>query len=271
VDPRPGWTFRPDAVLRAGGAIFALIAAGLVAFLVTTHVAAIDPNTIAPVGTPIATSPTPTPPPLTDVGRADLGSVVTVEVDVDLSTEESLGTGWIFDSEGDIVTNAHVVEGHSAIRVTDREDHTELAVVLGTEYDENADIALLRPMSHLSGTPLPVDDTAIARVPLSAIVLASSTATGKTDMTPETVVGLDAEVPLAGNGGQQSQAAPAVYDGMMHLQGARIYEGNSGGPLLDAAGQVIGVLTLASPTSADAYAIPISRVLSELTAWSHSG
>jgi S1-C subfamily serine protease len=259
-------------VLRAAGAIFALIAAGLVASLVAGHVAAIDPNSIAPVGTPIATSPTPTPPPLTDVGRADLASVVTVEVDVDLSSEESLGTGWIFDSEGDIVTNAHVVEGHTAIRVTDREDHTEPAVVLGTEYDENADIALLRPMSPLSGTPLPVDDTAIGRVPLSAIVLASSTATGKADMTPETVVGLDAEVPLAGNGGaQQSQAAPAVYDGMIHLEGARIYEGNSGGPLLDAAGQVIGVLTLASPTSADAYAIPISRVLSELTAWSHSG
>ena len=58
---------------------------------------------------------------------------------------------------------------------------------------------------------------------------------------------------------------------MLHLQGARIYEGNSGGPVLDAAGQVVGILTLASPTAPDAYAIPISRVLAELTLWSQSG
>jgi S1-C subfamily serine protease len=55
---------------------------------------------------------------------------------------------------------------------------------------------------------------------------------------------------------------------MLHLTGARIYEGNSGGPVLDAQGQVIGIVTLAASTSApDAYAIPISRVLTYLHAW----
>lgn len=264
--------FRPEAVLRAGAAIFALLATGLVAFLVTTHLDGVDPTTLKPVGTPVATAPTPTPTPLTDLGRAALASVVTVEVDVDLSTEESLGTGWIFDSRGDIVTNAHVIEGHTAIRVTDREDHTESAVVLGTEYDETADIALLRPLASLPGTPLPVAATGIAVVPLNLIVLASSTATGKADMTEETAIGLDDDVPLSATGGTQpSQGAPQVYDGMIHLQGERIYEGNSGGPVLDAMGRVVGILTLASPTASDAYAIPISRVLSELTTWSHSG
>ena len=53
------------------------------------------------------------PSPLTDLGRADLGSVVTVEVEVQLADEESLGTGWVFDSKGDIVTNAHVIAATS--------------------------------------------------------------------------------------------------------------------------------------------------------------
>jgi S1-C subfamily serine protease len=91
-------------------------------------------------------------------------------------------------------------------------------------------------------------------------------------MTAERAIRLNESVPIAANGGTRpGQGGPQMYDGMIHLQGGRIYEGNSGGPVLNAAGQVVGVLTLASPTGSDAYAIPISRVLSELTTWSHSG
>jgi putative serine protease PepD len=259
-------------VLRAGVVIFALLATGLAALLVAARLEAIDPSKVAPVPSPSTRAPALPPTPLTDLGRAALASVVTVEVEVEVGNEESLGTGWIFDARGDIVTNAHVVAGHAAVRVTDRQGHTELAVVLRTEYDQSADIALLRPMTSLPGAALPIDPTALVKVQVNVIVLASSTATGNGDMTQESVTALDASVPLAGNGGSRpGLGGPQVYDGMIHLEGARIYEGNSGGPVLDAAGQVVGVLTLASPTAADAYAIPISRVLPELTTWSRSG
>jgi serine protease Do len=196
--------------------------------------------------------------------------VVTIEVEVELDNEESLGTGWIFDSKGDIVTNAHVISGHVAIRVTDRQDQTEVAVVLGSNATD--DIALLRPEGRLPGAQLPVDAAALLNVPASVITLASSTATGKVDMTSETLVGLHEDVPLAPNSGvEQGQVGPQVYNDMLHLEGEHIYEGNSGGPVLDAAGQVVGILTLASPSTPDAYAIPISRVLSELNGWSQSG
>jgi S1-C subfamily serine protease len=272
VDPGPERTFRPEAVLRAAVVIFALFATGLAALLVAVRVETIDPSKVAPVPPPSARAPAPPPTPLTDLGRAALASVVTVEVEVQVGNEESLGTGWIFDARGDIVTNAHVVAGHTAVRVTDRQGHTELAVVLRTEYDPSADIALLRPMTGLPGTALPIDPTALDKVPISVIVLASSTATGNSDMTQESAMGLDASVPLAGNGGgRPGLGGPQVYDGMIHLQGARIYEGNSGGPVLVTVGPVVGGLTVASPTASDAYAIPISRVLSELTTWSRSG
>ena len=262
--------FRSGAVLRAGAAIFALIAAGLVALLVTTHLETVDPTKLPAVRPPTATAPAPVPSPLTDLGRADLGSVVTIQVEVELNNEESLGTGWIFDRKGDIVTNAHVISGHVAIRVTDREDRTESAVVLGS--DATTDIALLRPEGVLPAGDLPVDASALVKVPASVIALASSTATGHVDMTPETLVGLHEDVPLAPNGGvDQGQVGPQVYNDMLHLEGEHIYEGNSGGPVLDAAGQVVGILTLASPSSPDAYAIPISRVLDELTQWAQSG
>jgi serine protease Do len=262
--------FRPEAVLRAGGAIFALIAAGLVALLVTAHLESVDPSKLATVRPPKASAPTAAPSPLTDLGRADLGSVVTIEVEVELDNEESLGTGWIFDSKGDIVTNAHVISGHVAIRVTDREDQTEVAVVLGSDVTD--DIALLRPEGLLPGGELPVDAAALVNVPASVIALASSSATGKADMTSETLVGLHEDVPLAPNSGvEQGQVGPQVYNDMLHLEGERIYEGNSGGPVLDAAGQVVGILTLASPSTPDAYAIPISRVLNELNGWAQSG
>ncbi|HVC03504.1 MAG TPA: serine protease [Candidatus Acidoferrales bacterium] len=270
MDPRPERMFRPEAVLRAGAAIFALIAAGLVALLVTAHLEAVDPRTLPAVRPPKASAPTPAPSPLTDLGRGDLGSVVTIQVEVELSNEESLGTGWIFDSKGDIVTNAHVISGHVAIRVTDRSDRTEVAVVLGS--DATNDIALLRPEGAFPGQELPVDAAAFVKVPASVIALASSTATGRGDMTAETLIGLHANVPLAPNGGvDQGQVGPQIYNDMLHLEGERIYEGNSGGPVLDAAGQVVGILTLASPSSPDAYAIPISRVLAELIQWSKSG
>jgi S1-C subfamily serine protease len=257
-------------VLRAGAAIFALLVTGLVALLVAAHVAGIDPSQVHAVPAPRVTAPTPTPSPLSDLGRAVLGSVVTVEVE--LTNEESLGTGWIFDAKGDVVTNAHVIEDHAAIRITDRQNHTQQAVVLGAEYDMTADIALLRPVAPFPGTPLPVAAAALRTTPVSVIALASSTATGKADMTEETLVGLDADVPLAANGGvQQGQAGPQVYHHMLRLVGTRIFEGNSGGPVLDGAGQVVGILTLASPSAPDAYAIPIDRVIAQLTAWSHSG
>ena len=58
--------------------------------------------------------------------------------------------------------------------------------------------------------------------------------------------------------------APSVYHDMLHIAGARVFQGNSGGPVLDGGGEVVGIVTLASPNAADAYAIPAARVLAEL-------
>jgi S1-C subfamily serine protease len=202
---------------------------------------------------------------LSDLGRDDLASVVTVEAELANGSEESLGTGWIFDGMGDVVTNAHVINGDAALRVTDRANHTHVARVVHSSPP--LDLALLRVTGTLTGTPLPIDASAVSAVPVAVITLASSRATGHADMTQESLIGLNASVPLAGSGIEAGQASPQEYNNMLHLTGARIYEGNSGGPVLDSRGQVIGIVTLASPTAPEAYAIPISRVLTDLRQW----
>ena len=266
MDPGTEPTFRPRAVARALVAIIALVVVGLVGFLVAHGVAQINPSSITPVNPPAASAPTPPPPVLTDIGRDDLASVVTVEAELQNGAEESLGTGWIFDSMGDVVTNAHVINGDDTLRVTDRANHTHVARLV--QSSASLDLALIRVTGTLVGTPLPVDPRQLTSVPLAVITLASSRATGHADMTVERLIGLDANVPLAASGIQAGQSSPQEYNDMLHLTGARIYEGNSGGPVLDAQGQVIGIVTLAaSPSAPDAYAIPISRVLTYLHAW----
>jgi len=269
VDRGTESTFQPRAVARAVAAIIALLAAGLAGFLVANQVAQVNPGRVAPVSLPPASAPTPSPPLLTDIGRDDLASVVTVEAELESGAEESLGTGWIFDKLGDVVTNAHVINGDDTLRVTDRTGHIYVARLV--QSSESSDLALLRVTGTLTGTPLPVDARTLTAVPAGVLTLASSRATGHGDMTAETLIGLDDDVPLQGTGIEAGQSLPQEYDDMLHLEGARIYEGNSGGPVLDAAGQVIGIITLASPSTADSYAIPISRVLSMLNQWVAAG
>jgi S1-C subfamily serine protease len=265
VDRGTDTTFRPRAVARALAVIIALLVAGLAGFLVAHGFAQINPASVEPVHPPAASAPTPAPPILGDIGRNDLASVVTVEAELQNGSEESLGTGWIFDSKGDVVTNAHVISGSNALRVTDRAGHTHVARLL--QSSASNDLAMIRVIGTLGGTPLAVDPSLLTTVPLAVITLASSRATGHADWTEETLTRLDAVAPFTGSSAATGQPSPPVYSDMLYLTRGRIYEGNSGGPVLDAQGQVIGIITLASPSGQEAYAIPISRVISELRTW----
>ena len=170
---------------RALAAIIALLAVGLAGFLFANNAAQISPSQVAPIRLTRRDRTEPVAPELTDLGLDDLASVVTIEAELENGAEESLGTGWIYDSLGDVVTNAHVINGDDTLRVTDRDDHTLVARVV--QSDATADLAMLRVTGTLSGTPLPVDTRPLTTVPMPVITLASSRATGHGDMTPETL------------------------------------------------------------------------------------
>ena len=245
---------------RVAAAFSVLLAAGLVAFFVAGGATHVDVAKLHPVSLPRASAPSATAIPIADVGRNALPSVATVEAD--RTNDEALGTGWLFDAKGDFVTNAHVVEGQLSVRITDRHAHTHVGVIVG--IDMNADIAMVRSGDGFSGTPLPVNTTPLSTIPLDVVALASSRATGQGDITTERVALLHQEVPLQNGEVEPGSTGPTVYHDMFDLEGARIYQGNSGGPVLDRAGRVVGIITLASPSGTDSFAIPITRVIAEL-------
>jgi S1-C subfamily serine protease len=56
------------------------------------------------------------------------------------------------------------------------------------------------------------------------------------------------------------------YTGLMRI-GGQVFPGNSGGPVLTPRGQVVGILTLAAETGANAFAIPITHIDQVIQSW----
>ena len=252
--------FRRSAVARAALVVAALVGAAAIAFPVAARLTAIDEHGVRAVTPPAAASPTASPVPLQQVGRDALSRVVTVETD--RPSEEALGTAWLFDDRGDFVTNAHVVSAGLTVRLTDRAAHTLTATVVGT--DAAADIAVVRAEAGFAGPPLAMHTGPLPLLPVPVVDLASSRATGHDDLTVATLARTGEDVPLQPGEVPAGQTAPSSYHDMLAITGAKVYQGNSGGPVLDGAGRVVGILTLASPNQPEAYAIPLSRVLDEL-------
>jgi S1-C subfamily serine protease len=238
---------------------------GIAAYAITAARLRVAPAAATPP--PAVAAPTPSPA-LADVARGAIGRVVTIEA---LRADaESLGTGWLLDDKGDFVTNAHVLAGQLGVRIRDRDGRTHFATIVGT--DPGVDIALVRSADGFPGAPLALSPQTAPVLPQSVVVIASGEATGKPDITVETLTRAGAEIPVAGNPDLDpgTPQTTKIYHDMLELDGSPVFQGNSGGPVLDANGAVIGVLTLASKSGGQAYAIRITRVAAELTRWQKS-
>ncbi|HEV7677857.1 MAG TPA: serine protease [Candidatus Dormibacteraeota bacterium] len=204
--------------------------------------------------------------PLTEVARGALSRVVTIETQT--PDHQELGTGWLLDAKGDFVTNAHVVEGAVSVRIRDRGNHTHVGTVMGVDHDQ--DVAVIRSLDGFPGTPLPLSTRSEPPVPEDVVVLASGRATGHDDATQtiETIARLHQDVPVRGNAEiDPASASTVLYHDMIAMRGNKVFPGNSGGPVLDGLGEVVGIVTLASRSTPQAYAIAIRTVSSELLAF----
>jgi S1-C subfamily serine protease len=151
-------------------------------------------------------------------------SVVVIE------TPTSLGSGIVFDANGDIVTNNHVVAGSSKFIVT-LADGQKLAGKLVGTYPAG-DLAVI----HVTGTnlrPATFDDS--SKLAVGDIVLAVGSPLGFQGTVTEGIVSaLDRKVPES-----STVTLPNVIQ-----TSAEINPGNSGGALVDLAGNVVGIPTL---------------------------
>jgi S1-C subfamily serine protease len=166
--------------------------------------------------------------------------------------QEGVGSGFVLDTDGHIVTNYHVVEGAETLKVTFADGTERQATVVGT--DPSTDLAVIEvdaPSSALK--PLALGDSSSVEVGELVIAIGSPYGLEGT-ATAGIVSALDRQI-----------TAPNGYTISGAIQtDAAINQGSSGGPLLDARGKVIGVSAQIESESGGnvglGFAIPSSTV-----------
>jgi putative serine protease PepD len=169
------------------------------------------------------------------------------------------GTGFVADGSGHIVTAAHVVDGASSITVTFQDGTTRKATLLGK--DNATDVAVLSvDASGLTLHPLTLGSSASLQVGDSVAAIGDPF-TYQRSMSTGIVSGLDRTI-----------SAPNGFTVAHAIQtDAALNPGNSGGPVLDGSGKVIGIVDqIATNGSSDTssgvgFAVPIDLVKSELS------
>jgi len=195
---------------------------GLGAFDDTSATTVVEPA-------PISTSTAPSTSALTvgEIYRRDGAGVV--QITTTGASGGGLGSGFVIDHEGHIVTNFHVIDDADTIRVTLQEGQTVAATLVGS--DPSSDIALLKVDADAASLhPLSLGDSSKAAVGDPVVAIGNPFGLERT-VTAGIVSAL-----------QRAVQAPNGFSIDQVIQtDAPINPGNSGGPLIDAHGQVIGV------------------------------
>jgi S1-C subfamily serine protease len=173
-------------------------------------------------------------------GKVDPG-LVDVKSTLGYQGAYSLGTGIVLTSDGEILTNNHVIAGATSVSVTDiGNGKTYKASVVG--YDESHDIAVLQ-LSGASGlTTATTGDSNTVKVGDSVVGIGNAGGVGGTpSVAPGTVTALNQSITAS----DSSSGSSERLSGLIQTN-ANIQSGDSGGPLVNAHAQVIGVDTAAS-------------------------
>ncbi|HSX45432.1 MAG TPA: trypsin-like peptidase domain-containing protein [Candidatus Saccharimonadia bacterium] len=176
--------------------------------------------------------------------------------------EQAAGTGIIIDSSGLIVTNRHVVpEGTTNVSVT-LSDGTELknvSVVGRTAETDSLDIAFLK-INDAQGhklTPAVLGDSSTVQVGDDVVAIGNALGQFQNTVTSGIISGYGRSVQASDSSGT---SAAENLDNLFQTDAA-INEGNSGGPLVNLNGQVIGINTAVAGNAQNiGFAIPINDV-----------
>jgi serine protease Do len=173
-------------------------------------------------------------------------------------TEQSAGTGIILTSSGLIMTNRHVVpEGTTSVSVTlsDGTVYDNVKVVGRTSSSNSLDVAFLQ-ISDTKGktlTPATIGSSAGVKVGDPVVAIGNALGQFQNTVTSGIISGYGRSLQASASDGSSSENLDDLFQ-----TDAAINEGNSGGPLVNLDGQVIGMNTaLASDSQSIGFAIPI--------------
>jgi putative serine protease PepD len=173
-------------------------------------------------------------------------------------SSQAEGTGWVYDTSGHIVTNEHVIDGASSVKVVFSDGTSATATIVGR--DISTDLAVLQVSTSKSLTPLTLGNS--SAVAVGDGVVAIGDPFGLTGTVTSGIVSAVGREINATNG--------APIEGAIQTDAA-INHGNSGGPLFDLSGQVIGITSQIESDSGGSdgvgFAIPsntIKQIVSEL-------
>jgi S1-C subfamily serine protease len=185
-----------------------------------------------------------------------------VDINTVVGSGQAAGTGQIITSSGEILTNNHVVDRSTSIQVTIAgRSQTYTAHVIGV--DPSADVAVIQ-VDGVTGLPT-VSFASSSSVKVGDAIVALGNALGQggtPDVSQGSITALDQTI-TASEGGSKSEQ----LSGMLQSD-ASIYPGDSGGPIVNSAGQVVGMITAGdvqgfrSSASTVNYAIPSDTILS---------
>ncbi|MDQ6877273.1 MAG: S1C family serine protease [Candidatus Dormibacteraeota bacterium] len=188
-----------------------------------------------------------------------------VDINTIVGSGKAAGTGMIVTSGGEVLTNNHVVDGSTSIQVTiAAHSGTFTAHVIGVA--PAADVALIQ-IEGVSNLPtVTITSSSTVQVGDSVVALGNALGVGGTpSVSTGNVTALNQSITASEGGGKSEQLT-----GMIQSDAA-ISPGDSGGPIVNSAGQVVGMITAGdvqgfrSQTSTVNYAIPSDTLTSYIS------
>jgi len=271
---RPRRKRRMGVALIVAGTIAASAAAGGIAGTIASHnSSSANASTNVPlsnsaVNTPVSNQ---TGTPTTTVGQVAKAALPTVvQVSVESYQGKSVGSGVILSANGLILTNNHVIseaaDGNGQITITFNNGKTAQAAIVGS--DAGSDLAVIKAQ-NVSGLPTAsLGDSSKVQVGDTVIAIGSPDGLQST-VTSGIVSALNRQVTVSSQSSSRFSGGDQVTYSAIQTD-ASLNPGNSGGPLLNAQGQVIGINSaIYSPTSSDnsqggsvglGFSIPVNQV-----------
>jgi len=268
------WSHLGVAVLAAAVAVGATLALDRPATTASQAAATSSPTvptapSSAPASAPV-TVPSPAPSSSTSAGATGIQAVINkvepgmviINSTIQYQSEAGAGTGMVINSDGLVLTNNHVIEDSTKLTATVvATGKTYPATVIG--YDTTGDVALIKLEGASGLTTVPLGNSSTVKSGNPVVALGNAEGQGTILPAAGTITGVNQTITASDEGGSITSE---TLHGMLETN-AGIVSGDSGGPLSNAAGQVIGMdtagqsVSFGQQSSPTGFAIPINTAL----------